>query len=145
MMYILPEVFPKSFSAGELGLLVQSVTAFLSVSLACIFDSYIKLSYSFCGHMTSTKVLQVLAIGITFFFVNCLFILKRFKTDLTLLVYGAFFYAVAMVYFALLKILDREPILWLYESTTRTSTRVSDLFLSVNSSFSLQGFLPSFN
>lgn len=125
MLLTIPEVFPRSFSSGELGLFVQSVTALLSVSVACMFDSYVGLGYSFCRHMTSSKVLQVLSIGLTFFFVNCLLILKRFKTELTLLVYGAFCYAIAMSYFALLKILDREPLSWLLESTTRTSTRVS--------------------
>jgi len=77
--------------------------------------------------MTSTKVLQVISIGIVFFFVNCLLIMSRFKSDLTLLVYGAFFYANAMSYFALLKILGREPIFWLIETMTKTDTRVSAL------------------
>jgi hypothetical protein len=130
MLTLIPEVLPLSFSSGELGLVIQAITAFLSVSLACIFDSYIKLNYSFCGHMTSTKVLQVLSIGLTFFFVNCILIMKKFKSDLTLLVYGAFSYAIAMVYFVLLHVLGREPFGWLLESTTRTETRVSELLNS---------------
>lgn len=127
MIVVIPDVLPKSFSSGELGLVIQAVAAFLAVSLACIFDSYIKLNYSFCGHIISTKVLQVLAIGLAFFFVNCILIMSKFKTDLTVLVYGALAYALAMAYFVLLKILDREPFGWLLESTTRTETRVSNL------------------
>lgn len=121
----LPSLMPRTFSFGELCVVMQLVIPFLSVSVSCIVSQFLRLEYSFCEHNNPTKVIRVIAVALAVFVVVSKFIFTRFLTRRSELVAIAFVSCIALAYYTISRCVAMEPIHWLIRYLTRSHHRVS--------------------
>lgn len=123
--FLIPSLFPRSFSATELSVLIQLLVSFLSLASACLCYS-LQDYYSFCGYSHSAKVIRTLSLGVALFAVSSKCISDRFgRRRSSTLVLSTLIACISVTYFAVLRVIGMEPFRWLLLFTTKSEARVS--------------------
>lgn len=124
----LPSALPRTFSFGELCVVMQLVIPFLSISVSCIVGQYLHFDHAFCGYSNQTKVIRVIAAGLLVYVIMSKFVVSRYKARRTELLVAAFMLCAVLTYCATYRSLSTEPIRWLIRYFTRSRSRVGPGF-----------------
>ena len=133
----LPKAFPKSFSWGELVLVLQLLVPVLAISFSCSISYFLHQEHGFCSGEKTHRVLRLLCVGTALFVLSDRLVIWRRRVNHSTLTFPIFLFVVALTYQLIFQTIKNEPLLWLLGFVTRSQIRVSNLhdIFSMNCNF----------